>query len=114
MVDHSVAAYYTITSTEAGSNLARYDNIRYGYELDGSGYEYHRYVTRARDGFGPEVKRPHNSGGFCPLGRVRGQVFPKGPEGKEPPDPGGGQAVLNSTTTWRHPPSRSPRSGWAR
>ena len=30
MVKYSVAAYYTITATEAGSNLARYDNIRYG------------------------------------------------------------------------------------
>ena len=32
MVKYSVAAYYIITSTEAGSNLARYDNIRYGYD----------------------------------------------------------------------------------
>jgi len=29
MVQYSVAAYYTITATEAGSNLARYDNLRY-------------------------------------------------------------------------------------
>ena len=33
MIKYSVAAYYVITSTEAGSNLARYDNIRYGYDL---------------------------------------------------------------------------------
>ena len=33
MVKYSVAAYYTITATEAGSNLARYDNLRYGYEM---------------------------------------------------------------------------------
>ena len=39
MVPYTVAAYYTITSTEAGSNLARYDNVRYGYELDSSGFE---------------------------------------------------------------------------
>ena len=36
MVPYTVAAYYTITSTEAGSNLARYDNVRYGYEMDSS------------------------------------------------------------------------------
>ena len=77
MVDHSVAAYYTITSTEAGSNLARYDNIRYGYELDGSGYEYHRYVTRARDGFGPEVKRRIIAGGFVPSAGYAGRYFLK-------------------------------------
>ena len=33
MVKYSVAAYYTITATEAGSNLARYDNLRYGYDF---------------------------------------------------------------------------------
>ena len=38
-IPYTVAAYYTITSTEAGSNLARYDNIRYGYEMDSEGYE---------------------------------------------------------------------------
>ena len=33
MVKYSVAAYYTITAAEAGSNLARYDNILYGYDF---------------------------------------------------------------------------------
>ncbi|MDX1596801.1 MAG: amidase family protein, partial [Nitrosopumilaceae archaeon] len=40
MVKYSVAAYYTITATEAGSNLARYDNIRYGYDFSLEGYEF--------------------------------------------------------------------------
>ena len=77
MVEHSVASYYTITSTEAGSNLARYDNIRYGYDLDASGYEYNRYVTRARDMFGPEVKRRIIAGGFVPSAGYAGRYFLK-------------------------------------
>ena len=47
MVRYAVAAYYTITSTEAGSNLARYDNIRYGYEFDSSGFEFNSYISQA-------------------------------------------------------------------
>lgn len=77
MVDYSVAAYYTITSTEAGSNLARYDNIRYGYELESAGYEFHKYVTAARDRFGPEVKRRIIAGGFVPSAGYAGRYFLK-------------------------------------
>ena len=77
MVDYSVAAYYTITSTEAGSNLARYDNIRYGYGLDREGYEFHRYITASRDRFGPEVKRRIIAGGFVPSAGYAGRYFLK-------------------------------------
>ena len=55
MVKYSVAAYYTITATEAGSNLARYDNLRYGYDLPVEGYEFNSYISKARKNFGPEV-----------------------------------------------------------
>ncbi|MDH3192494.1 MAG: amidase family protein, partial [Nitrosopumilus sp.] len=44
MVKYSVAAYYTITATEAGSNLARYDNLRYGYDFPVEGYEFNSYI----------------------------------------------------------------------
>ena len=76
-VKYSVAAYYTITSTEAGSNLARYDNIRYGYDLDQEGYEFHRYLTKARGRFGPEVKRRLIAGGFVPSAGYAGRYFLK-------------------------------------
>ena len=45
MVKYSVAAYYTITATEAGSNLARYDNLRYGYDFPVEGYEFNSYIS---------------------------------------------------------------------
>ena len=76
-VEYSVAAYYTITSTEAGSNLARYDNIRYGYDLDREGYEFHRYLAKARGRFGSEVKRRIIAGGFVPSAGYAGRYFLK-------------------------------------
>lgn len=56
-VEHSVAAYYTIASAEASSNLARYDNLRYGFDFGTEGYEFKAYVAKARSNFGPEVTR---------------------------------------------------------
>ena len=77
MVRYSVAAYYVITATEAGSNLARYDNLRYGYDLGTEGYEYNAYVRRARSRFGPEVARRMILGGFVPSAGHAGRYFLK-------------------------------------
>ena len=54
---HSVAAYYTLTAAEASSNLARYDNIRYGYDFGVEGFEFNAYISRSRKNFGEEVIR---------------------------------------------------------
>lgn len=77
MIKYSVAAYYTITSTEAGSNLARYDNIRYGYDLPLEGYEFNSYITKARSKFGAEVTRRILLGGFVPSAGHAGRYFLK-------------------------------------
>jgi aspartyl-tRNA(Asn)/glutamyl-tRNA(Gln) amidotransferase subunit A len=77
MVKYSVAAYYTITATEAGSNLARYDNLRYGYEFPVEGYEFNSYITKARQQFGPEVTRRMIIGGFVPSAGQAGKYFLK-------------------------------------
>jgi len=76
-IPYTVAAYYTITSTEAGSNLARYDNIRYGYDLDSEGYEYNSYISKSRAKFGPEVTRRIILGGFVPSAGHAGKYFLK-------------------------------------
>ncbi|MDE1816869.1 MAG: aspartyl/glutamyl-tRNA amidotransferase subunit A, partial [Thaumarchaeota archaeon] len=47
-VEHSVAAYYTIAAAEASSNLSRYDNLRYGFDLGTEGYEFKAYVSKVR------------------------------------------------------------------
>ena len=77
MVKYSVAAYYTITATEAGSNLARYDNIRYGYDFPLEGYEFNSYISKARRNFGPEVTRRMIIGGFVPSAGQAGKYFLK-------------------------------------
>ena len=77
MVKYSVAAYYTITATEAGSNLARYDNLRYGYEFPVEGYEFNSYIAKARTKFGPEVTRRMILGGFVPSSGHAGKYFLK-------------------------------------
>lgn len=77
MVKYSVAAYYVITATEAGSNLARYDNIRYGYDFPLEGYEFNSYISKARRNFGPEVTRRMIIGGFVPSAGHAGKYFLK-------------------------------------
>ena len=77
MVKYSVAAYYTITATEAGSNLARYDNLRYGYDFPLEGYEFNSYISKARRNFGPEVTRRMILGGFVPSAGHAGKYFLK-------------------------------------
>jgi len=77
MVKYSVAAYYTITATEAGSNLARYDNLRYGYDFPLEGYEFNSYISKARRNFGPEVTRRIILGGFVPSVGHAGKYFLK-------------------------------------
>jgi len=77
MVTYSVAAYYIITATEAGSNLARYDNLRYGYDFSVEGYEFNSYIEKARKKLGPEVTRRMILGGFVPSAGHAGKYFLK-------------------------------------
>ena len=74
---HSVAAYYTIASAEASSNLARYDNIRYGFNFDLEGYEFNAYISKARGSFGPEVTRRMLLGAFVLSAGYYGKYYLK-------------------------------------
>src|SRR5699024_5574602 len=60
-LSHAVAAYYVIAMSEASSNLARFDGVRYGISgATDEGYEgnWNDAFARSREaGFGPEVKR---------------------------------------------------------
>ena len=54
--DYALSAYYLIAPSEASSNLARFDGVRYGLRVDGS--DSIDMMTRTRGaGFGAEVKR---------------------------------------------------------
>lgn len=56
-LQYALASYYTIAMAEASSNLARYDGIRYGFNMNPEGFAWNMYFTKARSNFGSEVKR---------------------------------------------------------
>ena len=54
---YSIEAYYIIAPSEASSNLARYDGVRYGYRAENY-KDLEEMYSKTRDkGFGAEVKR---------------------------------------------------------
>ncbi len=56
-IGFSVAAYYLIAPSEASSNLARYDGVKYGYRDKGKDNLLDMYKSTRSKGFGPEVQR---------------------------------------------------------
>ncbi|MBU7455293.1 Asp-tRNA(Asn)/Glu-tRNA(Gln) amidotransferase subunit GatA [Leuconostoc fallax] len=54
---YGVAAYYIIMSSEASSNLQRYDGVKYGFRADDVKNLEDLYVKTRSEGFGDEVKR---------------------------------------------------------
>jgi aspartyl-tRNA(Asn)/glutamyl-tRNA(Gln) amidotransferase subunit A len=55
--DHAVAAYYVIAPSEASSNLARYDGVKYGFRDKSQADLLQMYRSTRSQGFGPEVQR---------------------------------------------------------
>ncbi|QSW98796.1 Asp-tRNA(Asn)/Glu-tRNA(Gln) amidotransferase subunit GatA [Haloterrigena alkaliphila] len=56
-VEHAVEAYYVIAMSEASSNLARFDGVRYGHSSDAEGNWNETFAQTRKEGFGDEVKR---------------------------------------------------------
>jgi aspartyl-tRNA(Asn)/glutamyl-tRNA(Gln) amidotransferase subunit A len=56
-VEHAVQAYYVIAMSEASSNLARFDGVRYGTSGGYDGDWNESFAASREDGFGSEVKR---------------------------------------------------------
>ncbi|HFI0456146.1 TPA: Asp-tRNA(Asn)/Glu-tRNA(Gln) amidotransferase subunit GatA [Streptococcus suis] len=54
---YGVAVYYIIASSEASSNLQRFDGIRYGFRAEDATNLDEIYVKTRSQGFGEEVKR---------------------------------------------------------
>ncbi len=54
---YAVAAYYVISSSEASSNLQRFDGIRYGQRKEAAGQVLQTYKKSRSQGFGDEAKR---------------------------------------------------------
>jgi aspartyl-tRNA(Asn)/glutamyl-tRNA(Gln) amidotransferase subunit A len=54
---YALAAYYLIAPSEASSNLARYDGVRFGHRAADPASLGDLYRRSRAEGFGPEVKR---------------------------------------------------------
>ena len=54
---YALAVYYILAPSEASSNLARYDGVKYGYSWEGQGTMWEGMERTRQAGFGPEVKR---------------------------------------------------------
>lgn len=54
---YALAAYYILSSSEASSNLSRFDGIRYGFRAEGVKSLMELYKETRAQGFGDEVKR---------------------------------------------------------
>ncbi len=56
--EYALAAYYLILPSEASSNLAKYDSVRFGLRVDDGDSTIERVMAATRaEGFGDEVKR---------------------------------------------------------
>jgi aspartyl-tRNA(Asn)/glutamyl-tRNA(Gln) amidotransferase subunit A len=57
-LEHALAAYYIVAMSEASSNLARFDGLRYGYRTEKDDGDWATvYSKDRRIGFGTEVRR---------------------------------------------------------
>ena len=57
MTEYTIATYYILTTTEASSNLARFDGARYGFRAKDYSNLKEMYLNSRTQGFGKEVKR---------------------------------------------------------
>ncbi|RKY96025.1 MAG: Asp-tRNA(Asn)/Glu-tRNA(Gln) amidotransferase GatCAB subunit A, partial [Candidatus Hydrothermota bacterium] len=62
---YAVAVYYLIATSEASSNLARYDGVRYGFRAPDAEDLDSMYELTRTGGFGEEVKRRIMMGTFA-------------------------------------------------
>ncbi len=64
--DYGVSVYYLISASEAASNLARYDGVRYGFRSEKPSKSLEEFYSLSRgEGFGLETKRRILMGTFC-------------------------------------------------
>lgn len=64
-MEYALPAYYVISSSEASSNLARFDGVRYGYRAENYNDIDELYKNTRSEGFGKEVKRRIMLGSFA-------------------------------------------------
>jgi aspartyl-tRNA(Asn)/glutamyl-tRNA(Gln) amidotransferase subunit A len=74
---YALAAYYIIAMSEASSNLARYDGVRYGHTLEQI-TSWNKFFSAVRaEGFGDEVKRRIMLGSYALSAGYYGKYYLK-------------------------------------
>jgi len=63
--EYAVAAYYVIASSEASTNLSRFDSVRFGHRCEKPEDLEDMYARSRDEGFGAEVKRRILTGTFA-------------------------------------------------
>jgi len=74
---YALAAYYVTCMSEASSNLARYDGVRYGPPADVRKPWHEAFQERRREGFGLEVRRRIMIGTFALSSGYYGKYYAK-------------------------------------
>jgi aspartyl-tRNA(Asn)/glutamyl-tRNA(Gln) amidotransferase subunit A len=64
LIEYAVPAYYIIACAEAGSNLSRYDGVKYGYRSRDASDALELFYKSRAEGFGAEVRRRIMLGAF--------------------------------------------------
>jgi aspartyl-tRNA(Asn)/glutamyl-tRNA(Gln) amidotransferase subunit A len=73
----ALAAYYVTCTSEASSNLARFDGVRYGPQADTRRPWHESFQERRREGFGTEVRRRIMLGTFALSSGYYGKYYAK-------------------------------------
>ncbi|KLK87342.1 glutamyl-tRNA amidotransferase [Methanoculleus sediminis] len=74
---HALAAYYVICTSEASSNLARFDGVRYGPAVDIRKSWHEAYQDLRQEMFGTEVRRRIMLGTFALSAGYAGRYYAK-------------------------------------
>lgn len=74
---HALAAYYVICTSEASSNLARFDGVRYGPAVDTRKSWHEAYQDLRQERFGTEVRRRIMLGTFALSAGYAGKYYAK-------------------------------------
>ena len=74
---YALAAYYVTCTSEASSNLARFDGVRYGPAADAKKSWHEAYREVRREGFGAEVRRRIMLGTFALSSGYYGKYYAK-------------------------------------
>ncbi|MGA9086070.1 MAG: Asp-tRNA(Asn)/Glu-tRNA(Gln) amidotransferase subunit GatA [Methanoregula sp.] len=82
-MEYALAAYYVICTSEASSNLARFDGVRYGPAADTRKSWHAAYQDARRERFGSEVRRRIMLGTFALSSGYYGKYYAKAQVARE-------------------------------